>query len=192
MQRMVRVAEWSQNLDQLVAVDRIAADFAARRLSIRDARVHLDALQSRPPAWPAGAPWVAAGVSTGAAAVFFNGNLIEVAMATLLGRALGLFSAALRSQRALKLLENFFGGALVALAAAVASTVWPALSREVLVLVGIIVLVPGVFAFRSLDALLHGDAAAGAAQVATLVLTAGALVTGLAVANVAVPSGKHL
>ncbi|MEW5742320.1 MAG: threonine/serine exporter family protein [Myxococcota bacterium] len=57
---------------------------------------------------------------------------------------------------------------------------------------GMLLLVPGVIGFRGLDALLRGDVAAGSAQLADLLLTAGALVMGLLVANVVVPPEKVL
>lgn len=63
---------------------------------------------------------------------------------------------------------------------------------QVFLVPGMWLLVPGALGFRGLDALLRGDVAAGAAQLASVLLVAGALVTGLMVANVAVPPQKAL
>lgn len=57
---------------------------------------------------------------------------------------------------------------------------------------GLLLLVPGVFGFRSLEALLRGDYAGGAGQLVDMFLIAGALVMGLLVASVAVPARKIL
>lgn len=57
---------------------------------------------------------------------------------------------------------------------------------------GLWLLVPGVLGFKGLDALLRGDVATGTAQLSSLLLVSGALVTGLLVANVAVPPEKVL
>lgn len=63
---------------------------------------------------------------------------------------------------------------------------------QVFLVPGMWLLVPGALGFRGLDALLRGDVAGGAAQLASVLLVAGALVTGLMVANVAVPPQKAL
>jgi uncharacterized membrane protein YjjB (DUF3815 family) len=57
---------------------------------------------------------------------------------------------------------------------------------------GMLLLVPGALSFRSLEALLRGDYAAGATQFADVLLIAGALVMGLLVASVVVPPRKAL
>ncbi|MEW6431553.1 MAG: threonine/serine exporter family protein [Myxococcota bacterium] len=57
---------------------------------------------------------------------------------------------------------------------------------------GLWLLVPGVLGFKGLDALLRGDVTTGTAQLSSLLLVSGALVTGLLVANVAVPPQKVL
>ena len=63
---------------------------------------------------------------------------------------------------------------------------------QLFLLPGLLLLVPGAFGFRSLDALLRGDYTAGATQFADMLLTAGALVMGLLVANVVLPPRKIL
>jgi len=62
-------------------VDRIATDAVQKRLSIAEARTHLDALEMRAPPWPMWATALAPGIATGAAAIFFAGNLTEAAVA---------------------------------------------------------------------------------------------------------------
>lgn len=57
---------------------------------------------------------------------------------------------------------------------------------------GMLLLVPGALSFRSLETLLRGDVLASASQAADMVTIAGALVMGLLVASVLVPSRKHL
>ncbi len=57
---------------------------------------------------------------------------------------------------------------------------------------GLWLLVPGALGFRGLEALLRGDMALGGAQLSNLLLVSGALVTGVLVANAAVPPQKAL
>jgi uncharacterized membrane protein YjjP (DUF1212 family) len=63
---------------------------------------------------------------------------------------------------------------------------------QLFLLPGLLLLVPGSFGFRSFDALLRGDLTQGASQAVDMFLLAGALVTGLLVANVVVPPKKIL
>jgi uncharacterized membrane protein YjjP (DUF1212 family) len=63
---------------------------------------------------------------------------------------------------------------------------------QLFLLPGLLLLVPGAFGFRSFDALLRGDYTQGASQAVDMFLLAGALVTGLLVANVVVPPRKIL
>lgn len=181
VQRMVRVGEWSTNLDRLAAVDRIAYDAIERKLSIHDARTHLDALEQRAPPWPPWAVAVAPGIATGAAAVFFAGNFTEVAVAVGLGFALGAMTALLRANPSLRIFENFLGGVVIAAAAAVATRLSPQLSREVLVLSGIIVLVPGMTLTTGMNELTHRNLVSGTARLMDALVTLVSLVLGLAV-----------
>jgi uncharacterized membrane protein YjjP (DUF1212 family) len=59
-------------------------------------------------------------------------------------------------------------------------------------LTGMMLLVPGSFGFLSLEHFLRGDYLAGAAQGFAMLLIAGALVTGVLVANVVLPARKVL
>ncbi|MCA2978549.1 MAG: threonine/serine exporter family protein [Myxococcaceae bacterium] len=63
---------------------------------------------------------------------------------------------------------------------------------QLFLLPGLLLLVPGSFGYRSFDALLRGDYTQGASQAVDMFLLAGALVTGLLVANVIVPPRKVL
>lgn len=63
---------------------------------------------------------------------------------------------------------------------------------QLFLLPGLILLVPGSFGFRSLEALLRGDVLGGAAQGFDMFLVAGALVIGILVANVLLPARKFL
>ncbi len=63
---------------------------------------------------------------------------------------------------------------------------------QLFLLPGLLLLVPGAFGFRSLDALLRGDYVSGASQAVDMVLIAAGLVMGLLVANIVLPARKIL
>ncbi len=82
-----------------------------------------------------------------------------------------------------------------ALTLALASNVYARTSKrpaQLFLLPGLLLLVPGAFGFRSLDALLRGDYVSGASQAVDMVIIAGGLVMGLLVANIALPPRKIL
>lgn len=69
---------------------------------------------------------------------------------------------------------------------------WTFRPSQVFQLPGLILLVPGSLGFLSLESLLRGELLGGAAKGFEMVLVAGALVTGLLVANVILPAKKIL
>jgi uncharacterized membrane protein YjjB (DUF3815 family) len=84
---------------------------------------------------------------------------------------------------------------LAALVLGIGSSLYARRTRrpaQVFLMPGMLLLVPGALSFRSLDTLLTGEAVAGVEGLADVLLVAGALVMGLLVANVAVPSRKVL
>ncbi len=84
---------------------------------------------------------------------------------------------------------------LSALVLAVSANGYARMTRkpsQVFLLPGLLLLVPGSFGFRSFDALLRGDYSQGASQAVDMFTLAGALVMGLLVANVVLPSKKFL
>ncbi len=84
---------------------------------------------------------------------------------------------------------------LSALAVAVVANVFARVSKrpaQLFLMPGMLLLVPGALSFRSVDALLRGDYAAGASQLTDVATIAAALVMGLLVANVVAPPRKFL
>jgi uncharacterized membrane protein YjjP (DUF1212 family) len=85
-----------------------------------------------------------------------------------------------------------FTAAFVVAALANASARITQRPAQVFLLPGLVLLVPGSFGFVSLESFLRGDFLPGAAKAFEMFLTASAIVTGLLVANVAVPARKLL
>jgi uncharacterized membrane protein YjjP (DUF1212 family) len=94
---------------------------------------------------------------------------------------------------------RYLPGSLAAFCAALSVTLWAnACARtsqrpaQVFLLPGLILLVPGSFGFLSLEAFLRGEFLGGAAKGFEMFLVAGAIVTGLLMANVILPARKVL
>ncbi len=162
--RMARVKEWGVNLDRLAAVDRIFNDVIERKLTLAEARQQIDEVETRKGPWPRPLHWAAHGAAAGAAAVFFRGGWLEIAIAALGGLALVVLRRFLSQLPGGTLLIDFLGGLIAAGLAWGATALRPDLSREVLVLSVIILLVPGMVLTTGLAELSNKNLLSGAAK----------------------------
>lgn len=178
--RMVRVKQWTLNLDRLVLVDTIFNEVADRRLSIRQARKRLGDLETRPLPYPRWLEWVAFAVASGAAAVFLRGRAVDVPAAALAGLLTGLFSWGLSKVDGGRFLVEFVGGLVAASVAWGASILHPGVSREVVVLSGVIALVPGMTLTTGLAELARKNLVSGAGRLMEAVVAFCSILFGIA------------
>lgn len=178
--RMIRVEEWSVDLERLANVDRIVNEVAAHELSIVDARLRLHELDRRPRPYPKALVAAATAGAAGAAAVFFRGGPWEALLGAAGGAAIGALGGALGRSRSARYLSDFAGAVLAALIAGVATRIWPELSREVIVLSGVILLVPGMALTTGLSELSRKNLVSGAARLMEALITFLSIVFGIA------------
>jgi uncharacterized membrane protein YjjP (DUF1212 family) len=178
--RLVRVKQWSTNLDRLVLVDQIFNDVAARKLSIHDARARLGELEKRPMPYPGFLQWVAVAVASGATAVFLRGAHVEIVAATVAGLLVGLIGWALARIPNARFLVEFAGGLAAALVARAAATWRPGVSREIVVLAGVITLIPGMTLTTALGEVARKNLVAGAARLTEAMMGFASILFGIA------------
>jgi uncharacterized membrane protein YjjP (DUF1212 family) len=162
--RMVRVKQWSVNLDRLVLVDTIFNEVAERKLSIRQARKRLGDLETRPLPYPRLLEWIAFAAASGAVAVFLRGRAVDVQAAAVAGLLTGFLAWALSKLEGGRFLVEFAGGLVAASVAWGASILRLGVSREVVVLAGVIALVPGMTLTTGLAELARKNLVAGAGR----------------------------
>jgi uncharacterized membrane protein YjjP (DUF1212 family) len=180
--RMARLREWGVSLDKLVWVDEIFNDVAFERRTIENARAALRGLDERTLAYGRAWKWLAAAVNSAAAAVFFRGRAVDVALAAGLGAVIYGLSRLLGRHPQAKLLLDFLGALVTSLTALVAARFWPTASREVLVLAGLISLFPGMTLTTGLAELAHKNLVSGAARLMEAFMTFLAFLVGVAMA----------
>ena len=197
--RMTRVSDQGADLERLVLVDEIFNDVIDRRATIEQARARIRAAAKKPPHWPAPLVWLATAAASAAAAVFFRGALVDVAVAALVGAVIGGARVLLLRSVARQRLYEFLGGLLAAVCAWLAARAWPSASPEVIVLAGAISLFPGMTFTTGLaevaqKSLVSGGARLMEAAVTLLLILFGvALVAGLQeVTGVSLPAGASL
>jgi uncharacterized membrane protein YjjP (DUF1212 family) len=162
--RMARVKHWTLDLGRLTEIDAIFNDVAERRLSLTDGLERVRALEASRSPYPPALDWLAQAAVTGAAAVFFRGGPIEILCGAMCGILIGAVWRVSRTRPALRLLADLVGAMASVLVAWVASLTWPGVSREVIVLAGVIVLVPGMTFTTGLAELTYKNLVSGGAR----------------------------
>lgn len=177
---MVRVTEWTWELQRLAELDELMNAVAEDRVSIPEARLQIREVLKRPAAWKR--PWqlVAAVASSAGAAVTLGGDLVDAALAGVGGLLLRVLMLTLPQSAGVRVLENFIGGVVAALTGWLSSSLWPGHSREVLVLAIIIQLLPGLTLTVGLSELTYRNLVAGTARVMHAGVTLLSLVFGIA------------
>ncbi len=181
MTTMVRVQEWTNDLERLTVLDQLVNEVVARTLTIPEARVRIREVLAQPPAWSKPMQLLASAASSAGAAVSFGGSLSDAVLAGLGGLLLRAIMYGLSQEPGVRVLENFIGGLVAALTAWVSTLVWPGHGREVLVLSIIIPLLPGLTLTTGLSELTYRNLVAGTARLMHAAVTLLSLVFGIAV-----------
>jgi uncharacterized membrane protein YjjP (DUF1212 family) len=162
--RMTRVRDWGTDLERLVLIDTIFNEVADDKISIRDARARLAGVQKRPPLYNRAAVILATAIASGAAAVFFRGGPLEMAMAFAIGGAVGLLAWASGMRPGARFLVEFLGALVAALLVWGFTVLRPDLSRQVLIPSAVISLFPGMTLTTGLAELARKNLVSGAAR----------------------------
>ena len=145
---------------------------------------------SQPEALPAWTLYAALPIAAGAFTVLFRARRRDLLVITI-ASALGFFGA----RYGAVILGAEMGAALGAFIAGVFGNIYARMADRPALLPtwpGIMLLVPGSLGLRSLDALMHDQTVPGIETAFTMLVVAVSIVTGLLVANVAVPQRRAL
>ncbi len=178
--RLMRIKQGGLNLDSLMFVDGILVDVAASRITIAEARRRLGDIAKRAPPYPSALGWVALAAASGASAIFFGGDGDEVVVATVTGLVVGLFAWGLGKVPNARFLVEFTGGFVAAGLASVGSLLDHGLSREVVVLAGVIALIPGMTLTTALAELSHKSVVCGAGRLMEALVAFTSILFGIA------------
>lgn len=180
---MLRVAPGEVNLGTLAALEQVALEVAQGRMSPVEGVVAINRITSAPSPYGAGLTTVAYGVVSGAATQFLGGGVHEVAVATLLGLALGVLALGTRGRPRLgRVFEPVAAFVVSAGALGLARAIAP-LSVLIATLGGLIVLLPGLTLTVAMSELATRNLASGTARISGAFMTFLAIAFGVALGN---------
>jgi uncharacterized membrane protein YjjP (DUF1212 family) len=178
--RMLRVEGGELDMGKLAQLDAIADDVIARRIPAAAGVHRLDEIVAAPPRFGRAVSTLATGLTSGAIAVFFGGALPDVAVSAGIGLLLGVlaqFVARSTDQaRVLELVSAMFA----ALAAGLASSVWPAVTPSLVTVASLIILLPGLSLTVAMTELATRNLISGTARLMSAVIVLLELVVGVA------------
>lgn len=148
------------NLDRVDALNALARRICADPPNEQEITRALAVIALRP-AYTLPQQLLAAALSSGAFAVLFGGGLPEAVIATAAGMLVRWVGAIMEKLGGGLLLNNIIGGAVCALAAAVALQFLPALNTAVVTTSTLMLLVPGLAMTNSMRDLIAGDLVTG-------------------------------
>ncbi len=177
--RLVRVSQWSTDLERLDALDEVFNAVADGACSVAEGHARLDEIVARAPRYPKWAAVLAGGLASGAAAVFFGGGLLTVFCGGVLGAAVIAMVQLLGRSKRTRLLIDFTIGLMTGLTAWLVSWMDPSLPRKPLILAGIIVAVPGMSLTAALGELAEKNMVSGTARLMDSAMVMVSLVLGV-------------
>lgn len=177
--RMARVKEWTLDLGRLSEIDAIFNQVADRSMPLAEGLRRVRALEARRSPYPPALQWLAQAAVAAAAAMFFGGGAREIAGGAACGLLIGALWRAGRRWPRVRLLTDVAGAMVSVSVAWAASLVAPSAAREVIVLAGVILLVPGMTFTTGLAELAYKNLVSGAARLMEAFVTFLSLVTGV-------------
>jgi uncharacterized membrane protein YjjP (DUF1212 family) len=161
--RVLRVTPAGVHLDRLVAIDGLAARIARGQVDAQGALAALRAIDGAGPPFPRVVSIVAGGVSSGAAAVFFDASPEGVGVAAGLGCVVGLLEGVAQRVAGYRRVHDLVACFVVAAVATVVGRILP-VSATLVTLAGIVALLPGLVLTTALTELATGHLASGTAR----------------------------
>jgi uncharacterized membrane protein YjjP (DUF1212 family) len=177
---LLRVEPGQVNLSKMAALEQVSLDVAHGRTSPADGMTEVASIVSAPSPYGPALTTVSFGVLSGAVCQFLGGGWREIAVATVLGIGLGLFSLfAERHQRVSRVFESLAAFLVSTAALGLARLAGP-LSLFVATLAGLIVLMPGLLLTTAITELATRHLASGTLRLSSAFMTLLGIVFGVA------------
>ena len=181
MTTMRRVRGRTINLDRIAKVNELSRRLVDQRIDDKDAKVIMERISRERTGFSLMPSMLASGMIGGTTAVLQEGALLEIVFAFLAAWAVRYIAHVISRLHGVQFTFEFLGGMTVALIGVLFHSIWPYLSRDVVIIGGIMPLVPGVAITNSIRDFIAGDLVAGISRGTEAILTAGSVAMGVVI-----------
>lgn len=176
-----RVSDRTINLDRIAKVNELSRRLADGRLDYAAARSALELIAKERTGFARFPSMVASGLVGGGYALLIGGSAGEVAGAFAAGLAVRYIAHFISKVHGVRFTFDFLGALTAALVGSLLHAAWPALSRDVVIVGGVMPLVPGVAITNAIRDVIAGDLVSGLSLGLEAALTAVAVAMGVVV-----------
>lgn len=176
---MRRVRDRTINLDRIAKVNELSRRLADSRLEYNDAKALLDRIARERTGFSLLPSAVASGLVGGGFALLQNGGLGEILAAFAGAASVRLIAHVISRLQGVRFTFEFLGALMAAAVGSLVHLVWPHLSRETIIVGGLMPLVPGVAITNAIRDVIAGDLLSGLSRGLEAALTAVAVAMGV-------------
>ncbi len=178
---MRRVRGRTINLDRIAKVNELSRRLVDQRINCHDAHSILEHISKERTGFSLMPSMVASGVIGGTGVILLDGGIPEVITAFFAAWTVRYIAHVISRLHGAQFAFEFLGAMAVAATGVISHIIWPQLSRDVVIIGGIIPLVPGVAITNSIRDFIAGDLVAGISRGTEASLTAAAVAMGVVI-----------
>lgn len=184
---MRRVRGRTINLDRITKVNELSRRLVEQRIDYQDARAILEHISRERTGFSLMPSMVASGIVGGTGAILLDGGLPEIITAFFASWTMRYIAHVISRLNGAQFTFEFLGAMVVAAIGVIFHGFWPQLSRDIVIIGGIIPLVPGVAITNSIRDFIAGDLVAGISRGTEACLAAAAIAMGVVIALAITP-----
>lgn len=185
---MRRVKDRTINLDRIAKVNELSRRLADHRTDCQNAQARLMHIAKERTGFSLYPSMASSGVMGACFAVLQDAATAEVAVSFLVAAIVRYIAHVVTQLYGVPFTFEFLGGMVAALAGGITGWLWPTLSRDIIIVGGIMPLVPGLAITNAIRDVIAGDLLSGLSRGLEAMLTAVAVAMGVAI-GLAVGSG---
>lgn len=178
---MRRVKDRTINLDRIAKVNELSRRLADNRLDYNEASALLEGIAKERTGFSLLPSTVASGLVGGGFALLQDGGVGEIGAAFCGAAAVRYIAHVISRLQGVRFTFEFLGGLAAALVGVVVHSVWPQLSRDIIIVGGLMPLVPGVAITNAIRDVIAGDLLSGLSRGLEAALTAVAVAMGVVI-----------
>lgn len=176
---MRRVRDRTINLDRIAKVNELSRQLTSKRMGYQDTFAILKRIGRERTGFSWRPSMLASGVLGGGFAVLQNGGIGEVAWAFAAAAIVRFIAHVVSRLHGVRFTYEFIGSMTAGLIGVMASNWWPGLSRDIIIVGGILPLVPGVAITNAISDIIAGNLLSGISRGLEAALTSIAVAMGV-------------